>query len=62
MRPLFEYISASRAELAKVDWPNRRQTMRLTFMVIVFAILMAASLGAVDYVFSTLIQKVILKG
>jgi preprotein translocase subunit SecE len=62
MKPLFDYLSASRAELAKVDWPNRRQTMRLTFMVIAFSLIMAILLGAVDYVFSTLIQKLIIKG
>ncbi len=62
MKPLFDYFSASRAELAKVAWPNRRATMRLTLMVIVFSIGFALALGAIDWVFSTLIQKLILKG
>ena len=62
MRPLFAYFSASRAELAKVSWPNRRQAIRLTLMVIGFAVGFAAVLGTIDYVFSTILQKVILKG
>lgn len=59
MKPIFDYFSASRAELGKVSWPNRRQTIRLTFMVIFFSVVLAAILGAVDYAFSTLLQKVI---
>ena len=62
MRSFFDYLQASRAELAKVSWPNRRQTVRLTLMVIVFSFIFAFGLGAVDYVFTTIIQKVILKG
>ena len=62
MKPMFDYFSASRAELAKVAWPSRQQTMRLTVMVIIFSIGFAAALGAIDWVFSTIIQKLILKG
>ncbi len=59
MKPLFDYLAASRAELTKVSWPNRRQTIRLTLVVIVFSLVMAAILGALDLGFSTLLQKVI---
>ncbi len=59
MRPLFEYLSASRAELAKVAWPNRRQTVRLTFIVIIFSLILAVIIGALDYLFSLGLQKLI---
>jgi len=59
MRPLFEYLSASRAELAKVAWPNRRQTVRLTFVVIVFSLALAIVIGTLDYLFSLGLQKLI---
>jgi preprotein translocase SecE subunit len=62
LKPLLEYLSASRAELAKVTWPNRRQTARLTILVVLFSLVMAAVLGALDWVFLTIIQKVIIKG
>ncbi len=62
MKPLVNYFAASRAELAKVTWPNRRQTVRLTMLVILFSIVMAAILGSLDFLFSTLVQKVIVKG
>ena len=57
-----EYLSASRAELAKVSWPNRRQTIRLTLLVIAFSLVMAAVLGLMDFLFSNLVQKIIVKG
>ena len=62
MKPLINYLSASRAELAKVTWPNRRQTFRLTITVIIFSLLFAAVLGSLDYGFSALIQKLVIKG
>jgi preprotein translocase SecE subunit len=59
MKPLFDYLAASRAELAKVSWPNRRQTARLTMVVIVFSLVFAAVLGTLDFGFSDLLQKLL---
>ncbi len=59
MKPLFNYLSASQAELAKVSWPNRRETIRLTMVVIVFSLAFAAVLGALDIGFSGLLQKLL---
>lgn len=59
MRPLLNYFSASRAELAKVAWPNRRQTVRLTIAVIIFALAIAIIIGTLDYLFSLGIQHLI---
>ena len=62
MKPLTNYLSASRAELAKVTWPSRRQLVRLTITVIVFSAAFALLLGALDYIFASLLQKLIIKG
>jgi preprotein translocase SecE subunit len=62
VKPLIEYFVAARNELAKVAWPNRRQTARWTGLVIVFSLAFALVLGGLDTVFSTLVQKVIVKG
>jgi preprotein translocase subunit SecE len=59
MKPLLNYFNASRVELTKVTWPNRRQTIRLTITVIGFSLIFAAVLGSLDYAFSALIQKLI---
>ena len=62
MKPLFEYFGAARTELAKVTWPTRRQTARLTALVIAFSVVFALILGGLDLAFSTLVQKIIVKG
>jgi preprotein translocase SecE subunit len=62
VKPITEYFSASRAELAKVTWPNRRQTVRLTLLVVAFSLVMAGLLGALDSLFTFLVQKIIVKG
>lgn len=62
MNSLFRYFADSRAELSKVTWPNRRQTARLTVLVIIFSLIFAVILGGLDLVFSELVQRVILKG
>lgn len=59
MKPVVEYFSASMAELAKVAWPTRRQTVRLSFVVILFSLVVAIIIGALDYLFSLGLQKLI---
>ena len=49
------------AELFKVVWPSRKDTIRLTIIVIIFSILTAAFLGAVDYGLLKGIQAIINK-
>ena len=62
MQRVLAYFQEARAELGKVDWPNRAQAIRLTVVVIVFSLVIAGFIGGVDYVFSLIVQKVILKG
>jgi len=59
LKPFMEYLAASRSELAKVTWPNRRQAIRLTTQVIAFSLVLALILGGLDLLFQTLVQKVI---
>jgi preprotein translocase subunit SecE len=59
VKPFINYISASRTELTKVTWPNRRQIARLTVIVVIFSLIFAALLGILDLMFSNLVQFVI---
>ena len=61
MNSFFNYLSESRAELAKVNWPNRRQLVRLTAALIVFCVVVGLFIGGIDFVFSQALQKLILK-
>jgi preprotein translocase subunit SecE len=40
-----------RAELRKVVWPTRRETMNLTAVVVALSAALGAFLGAIDYIF-----------
>lgn len=62
MNKLINYLSQSRSELAKVVWPSRRQATRLTIAVVIFSLVLGAFIGAMDYVFTIVLQKLILKG
>lgn len=56
------YFRELYAELRQVTWPNRRDTAKLTTAVIVFAVVFAAFVGVVDYVFGIIFKKVFLHG
>ena len=47
-----QYLTESVAEMRKVVWPNRQQTIQYTIVVIILSVGLAVFLGALDYVFS----------
>jgi preprotein translocase subunit SecE len=61
MQPILNYFKESRAELAKVNWPNRRQATKLTLIVVAFALVLAAFIGVIDFVFGRGLQFLIRK-
>lgn len=54
-----QFLREVRAELKKVTWPSRKQTMGSTLVVIVLVIIIASFLGAVDMGLSSLIRLVL---
>ena len=48
-------------ELRKVNWLSRQEVLRYTLIVLGVTLIVAAVLGGLDYIFSTAIQKFILK-
>lgn len=59
--PFRGYFIDSWRELRHVTWPNRRTSWRLTFTVIVFAVIFALFTTALDYGFERLAQELFLK-
>ena len=47
-------------ELRKVSWLSRSEVLKYTLIVLAVTIIVAAFLGGLDYLFSSLIQKFIL--
>ena len=53
----FRFISETIAELKKVVWLTRREATYLTALVLIVAITMGIVLGAIDYGFTNLVDK-----
>ena len=56
MFSLNNYIKSSVEEMKKVTWPTRKETYNYTVLVILISLGVAAFLGALDFVFSSLLQ------
>jgi preprotein translocase subunit SecE len=50
------YIKSSIEEMKKVTWPTKKETYNYTVLVIGISLGVAAFLGALDYLFSWLLQ------
>jgi len=50
------YIKTSFQELTKVTWPTKNQAVRLTIIVLIFCLVVAFLLGALDFVFNEFYQ------
>ena len=55
-----EFLRETIGELRKVNWPTRREAIRLTQIVILVIFLMAAILGGLDYLYSKLFEWIII--
>ena len=56
---LINYIREVRTEISHVSWPTPRQTVIYTVLVVAISIIVAAYLGALDYVFETVLKRVV---
>jgi preprotein translocase SecE subunit len=59
---LFNYVSEIISELKKVVWLTRRETAYLTMLVLIVTIIAGIVLGALDYGFSQLVDKIFVGG
>ena len=58
----FRFIGDIIAELKKVVWLSRREALYLTALVLVVAVSVGIILGAIDYGFSFLVDKLFIGG
>jgi preprotein translocase SecE subunit len=55
------YFRQSWQELKLVTWPNWEESRRLTFAVLIFAIIFGATIAAVDYGLDKIFRQVLIK-
>ena len=58
----FRFIGEIIAELKKVVWLTRREAIYLTVLVLIVAIITGVVLGALDYGFTELVDRLFLGG
>lgn len=54
-----QFLKEARAELSKVVWPSRRETIRITVAVVLLSLAVAVFLGAVDYGLTKLFEYIV---
>jgi len=54
------FLKEVRLEMRKVNWPTRKETIKYTVIIIGLSLVIAAFLGGLDYIFTTLLNKFIL--
>ena len=53
------FFRETRDELKKVVWPTRQETIRLTMVVIAVSLLVGLFLGGLDFLFTSILQKLV---
>jgi preprotein translocase subunit SecE len=60
-KKIFDFLKGSKAELKKVKWPSLKETLQYTLVVIIISLVVAIYLGGLDYIFSFILRKFILR-
>ncbi|MBP9727797.1 MAG: preprotein translocase subunit SecE [Candidatus Moranbacteria bacterium] len=60
MRALLTFLTEAKVELSRVNWPTQKEVIRYTLLVVAISLSVAAFLGALDFLFSFLVEKYLL--
>jgi len=61
MTKIIQFIKEAKAELLKVNWPSRQQTINYSLMVVGVSIAVALFLGGLDWVFQFILKTYIIR-
>ncbi|MCL4367522.1 preprotein translocase subunit SecE [Patescibacteria group bacterium] len=61
MKAILDFLSEVKVELAKVVWPSRDTTIKLTVIVILVTVTVGFFIGGVDYLLTQILSAVINK-
>jgi len=59
MNKAVQFVSQAKAELKKVVWPTRKQTLASTGVVMVIVAIMALYLGIIDLILAKLVKFIL---
>ena len=60
IKKITNFLKEVQIELKKVNWPTRQETIRYTLIVVTVSFVIAVFLGALDFVFTFLLERFIL--
>ncbi len=60
MNKIIDFIREAKAELMKVNWPTKKQTINYTMVVVILSLVVAVFLGGLDYLFSSILKMFII--
>jgi len=58
---IIPFLKDVQLELKKVNWPTRKETLKYTLIVIGASAIVAIFLGGLDFIFSFLLNKFIVR-
>ncbi|KKP67507.1 MAG: Preprotein translocase, SecE subunit [Candidatus Moranbacteria bacterium GW2011_GWE1_35_17] len=61
MKKIFDFIVEAKAELLKVNWPTKKQTLNYTLIIIGVSVVISLFLGSLDYLFGGILKNFIVK-
>ena len=53
------YIGDLRQEFKRINWPSRNEALRMSGVVIAISLVVAAFLGALDFLFVNILEKIV---
>ncbi len=59
MRKVTNYLQEVRLELKKVVWPDRKEVVQMTLIVIITSVIVALYVGGLDVMFTKLLEQAI---
>lgn len=60
LEKMTKFFREVKAELKKVNWPNKKEMVSYTMVVVVTVLLVAAFIGLIDFGVSNIIRPIIL--
>lgn len=53
------FLKETREELKKVTWPTQQEVIRLTLIVVAVSLLVGLFIGALDFIFTKVMETII---
>lgn len=59
MKKISSFLKEVHEELSKVEWPKRREVIKLTLTVVAITLIVGLYVGVLDYIFARLLEYIL---